>query len=54
MPFFLTRSSHPLNPLISVPRRKPHTLKFFGENTNELFKYACFSVIKSIKELILK
>ena len=42
MLIFLSRSSHPLNPLISVLKKRSHALKFFGKNVNELFKYACF------------
>ena len=42
MLFFLTRSSHPLNPLISVRIKRPHALTFFGKNANELVKYSCF------------
>ena len=33
MLFFLTHSSHPLNPLISVPIKRSHGLNFFGEKT---------------------
>ena len=33
MPFFLTHSSYPLNPLISVPIKRSHGLNFFGEKT---------------------
>ena len=39
MACFLTCSSHPLKPLISVPVKVSHAHKFFGENANELFKY---------------
>ena len=43
MPFISTSKSHPLKPIMTVPIKRSHALKFFGENVNELFKYACIS-----------